>query len=85
MVGRIVCSAAGRDRGRFMVIVGFCGKFPLVCDGKERRLKNPKRKNPKHLEFTDAFLPAERLNSDSSIRKNLRIYAEGTYLYQEEI
>lgn len=84
MVGQIVCSAAGRDRGKFMVVVGFFGSDPLVCDGKERRLEKPKRKNEKHLKFTNAFLKPERLNSNSSIRKALREYVNGT-TYREEI
>lgn len=79
MIGRIVCSAAGRDRGGFMVITGYDGTFPLVCNGKDRRLEKPKRKNPKHLKETNAFLTSDRLISNSSIRKALKEYAQDAY------
>ena len=49
MVGQIVCSKAGRDKGYFMVVVEEGDGFVFVCDGKERPLERPKRKNIKHL------------------------------------
>lgn len=76
MVGQIVCSAAGRDRGKFLVIVGFDGSYPLVCDGKERPLENPKRKNPKHLKFTNAFLEKELFTTNKSLRRALNKYRQ---------
>ena len=72
MIGQIVCSAAGRDRGRFMVIVGEKGGFPLVCDGKERPIQRPKRKNPKHLIFTEAFIESVGFETNRSLRRALR-------------
>ena len=84
MEGRIVYSVSGRDRGELMVITGYAGSFPTVCNGKERRLENPKRKNPKHLKVTDAFLTPDRLKSNSSIRKALRQYARN-FAYLEGI
>ena len=71
MIGQVVCSAKGRDRGEFMVVLGYNGDFPLVCNGKNRKKEKPKLKNPKHIKFTDAFLTPKQLNSNSSIRKAL--------------
>ena len=45
-VGDVVCSKAGRDEGTFLVVVGIEGGYPLLCDGKQRPLERPKRKNP---------------------------------------
>lgn len=72
MVGKIVCSTAGRDKGRFMVITGVNGNFPLVCDGKERPLERPKLKNPKHLQFTNLTLEPEQFKTNRMLRSSLR-------------
>ncbi len=48
--GQLVVSTAGRDRGRFYLVLE---KAPdnrvCVADGEMRRVANPKRKNEKHL------------------------------------
>ena len=59
MVGRIVCSKAGRDKGYFMVVVKQENGFLYVCDGKERPLEHPKRKNEKHLQFISGAVYAQ--------------------------
>lgn len=51
-VGDVVCSKAGRDEGTFLVVVGIEGGYPLLCDGKQRPLERPKRKNPLHLAWS---------------------------------
>lgn len=49
-IGRVVCSRAGRDRGRFFVIVGVLdGDHVAVADGSLRKVDHPKRKKLKHL------------------------------------
>ena len=50
--GQIVISKAGRDKHRPLVVTGFDGNSVLVCDGKERPLERPKKKNPRHLQAT---------------------------------
>ncbi len=75
MVGRIVYSAAGRDRDSAMVIVGETADHLLVCDGKVRRLERPKRKNPKHLRFTNAYLEPEQLETNRRIKRELKAYS----------
>lgn len=68
MVGKVVYSKAGRDKGKFMVIVGVNGYLPLVCDGKERPLERPKLKNPKHLQYTNILLEPQQYNSNKALR-----------------
>jgi len=68
MVGKVVYSKAGRDKGKFMVIVGVNGNLPLVCDGKERPLERPKLKNPKHLQYTNILLEPQQYNSNKALR-----------------
>ena len=42
--GSVVKSKAGRDKGRFMVVINFDESHVYVCDGKERPLERPKKK-----------------------------------------
>ena len=73
MVGQIVCSRSGRDKGYFMVIVSEDDRYVYVCDGKERPLERPKRKNAKHLSVTNTVLPEESFKTNKTLRKELAI------------
>ena len=76
MIGQIVCSKTGRDKGYFMLVVGESEGYLLVCDGKERPLERPKLKNPKHLCFTNTVLLEESFKSNKALRKSLAIYRD---------
>ncbi len=50
-VGQLVRSKAGRDAGRFFLVVGVKNANEVaVADGRLRRIAHPKLKNRKHLE-----------------------------------
>ena len=80
MIGNIVISKSGRDKNKKMVIVAETENYLLVCDGKERPVTRPKRKNPKHLQFTNTSLEAQQLETNRALRKALKQYG-----YEEEI
>lgn len=84
MIGRVVCSTAGRDKGKFLVIVGFSGENPLVADGKEHPLERPKLKNPKHLRKTNSILEKQQYTTDKSLRRALSKFNLKPSLEQEE-
>jgi ribosomal protein L14E/L6E/L27E len=69
--GSVVKSTAGHDRGRFGVIVGFENGWPLVADGKERKLEHPKRKNPKHLIGTREKFNLREIHGNTMLRRML--------------
>lgn len=69
--GQVIRSTAGRDKGYLMSVVSSDDSFVYVADGKERRLVNPKRKNPKHIELLSAVLKDQQMNSDKALRKAL--------------
>lgn len=50
--GLIVCATAGRDKGKFFVVLESDKGYALIADGKSRKLSSPKRKNVKHLRQT---------------------------------
>ncbi len=83
MVGRIVCSKAGRDKDYFMVVVKEEGNFVFVCDGKERSLDRPKRKNKKHLQFTNTVLDSDSFETNKQLKKALAVYRD-TAKFKEE-
>ena len=80
MVGKIVISNAGRDKNKIMVIVKETENYLLVCDGKERPVERPKRKNPKHLKLTELYLEAHQLETNRAMRKALKAFG-----YEEEM
>ena len=50
MLGQLVKTTAGRDKGRFMLIIEIVDEdYVYLVDGDLRRVENPKRKKIKHL------------------------------------
>lgn len=51
-VGDVVISLSGHDKNKIFLVVSIdkC-QFLAIIDGKARKKVNPKRKNPKHLQF----------------------------------
>jgi ribosomal protein L14E/L6E/L27E len=51
--GQLVKSRAGRDKDKLYLILKWDHEFVYVVDGNTRRLQNPKKKNVRHLWYTD--------------------------------
>ena len=83
MIGNIVCSKAGRDKGYFMVVVGCKDNLVLVADGKERPIERAKPKNQKHLQFTKTVLKETDYKTNKSLKKALAVYRD-TAKFKEE-
>jgi ribosomal protein L14E/L6E/L27E len=75
VMGMLVCSTAGHDKGEYYIVVGTAERELYVANGKERTCDSPKKKNKKHLQ------PAEG-DYDPSIREKLRA---GERVREEEI
>lgn len=55
-LGQIVHSRAGRDKGRYFIVVGLIDdNYVLVADGDLRKIQSPKKKKIKHLVFHEKF------------------------------
>ena len=76
MIGQIVCSKSGRDKGYFMVVVKEDENYLYVCDGKERPLERPKRKNAKHLSLTNTVFSENEFKTNKSLKKALAVYRD---------
>lgn len=73
--GSIVTSLMGHDFGRkYLVVKELNENFVLVCDGKYRKLDNPKQKRKKHLK-AESLIELSDLGvlSDNDIRKLLNL------------
>lgn len=90
--GRLVVSTAGRDRGKYYLVLE---KAPdsrvYVVDGEIRKMANPKRKNEKHLkpcpevsteinEKLKAGLKVNDLEVRRALREIITSYYEKTLL-----
>lgn len=76
-IGMVVRSMAGRDKGKFMVVVSMENGFVYLADGKERKLASPKKKNAKHVSLTKTAVSTENL-TDKGLRKFLRDFGGET-------
>lgn len=70
--GLVVRSKAGRDKGTFLVVVEADEKTVSLCDGGERPLERPKRKNIRHVSFTGIILDEDSIVTNRQLRKVLR-------------
>ncbi|MGI6522772.1 MAG: RNA-binding protein [Christensenellales bacterium] len=52
-LGSVVFSRAGRDAGRFFIVIEIVDdNYVMIADGDIRRLSKPKKKKIKHLKAT---------------------------------
>ncbi|MGB9904289.1 MAG: KOW domain-containing RNA-binding protein [Desulfotomaculales bacterium] len=68
--GRLVCSTAGRDTGKFYLVYQVIGPTMVqVVNGAERNVRAPKKKNVKHLRPYPQLAPEilEKKNSGRRI------------------
>jgi len=70
-IGQVVFALAGRDKGRYFVVLRCDGAYALLSDGKTRRLEKPKRKKMIHLRPTRSFASSEQIGTNREIRKLL--------------
>ena len=78
-VGTVVLSKAGRDAGRYFVVVGVAdNQHVLVADGDLRKIAKPKKKKTKHLDVKPVTIPTvkEQLTRgnglyDAELRRHL--------------
>ena len=71
--GAVVKATAGRDGGKFFVVVSSGNDFCMIADGKSRKLSAPKRKNIKHLALTKSMSDINDL-TDKKLRNLLRTF-----------
>lgn len=86
----IVRSAAGRDKGKFFVVLAVEGEFLLLADGKARKVEKPKRKKRRHVLFvsseptrlSEKILSNEKV-TNSELRRTLAAFRDEVHPDQE--
>lgn len=82
MIGQVVRSKAGRDKGQFMVVIEIIDEnYVMISDGRLRKVDHPKKKKIKHLAKTNhinenyhnQILNGKKIG-DEEIRKTLKSY-----------
>lgn len=51
-IADVVISKKGKYDGEMFFVIEVKNGFALICDGKQRKMENPKKKNILHLEKT---------------------------------
>lgn len=71
---KIVVSTAGKDKGGYFAVIAAEGACFFICNGKERPVERPKKKNARHVRITDDSLLLEGI-TNKALRKALTSYA----------
>jgi len=50
--GEFVYASAGRDEGKCFIVLSVEDNYLYLCDGKSRKVSNPKKKKIKHVRLT---------------------------------
>ena len=66
MIGHIVYSKRGHDKGKIFVVIAENDLYLYLVDGSKRLFKNPKRKKIKHVQVTN-YICDEIIKKISSI------------------
>jgi len=80
-IGQLVTSNAGRDKTDKYLVVGILkNEYLLLVNGRERKFRNPKHKNIRHVNVLDSIAQgvAEKIHSglkvtDEEIRQAIKI------------
>lgn len=72
-------SKAGHDKGRLYAVLGKQGSLLLVADGVHALIRDPKRKNEKHIQRIENLkepVPSllSQMQSDSDLVHVLKVY-----------
>jgi ribosomal protein L14E/L6E/L27E len=81
LMGQLVTSSAGRDQADVYLVVGIKeNKYLLLVNGRERKVKNPKQKNIRHVNVLEAIAldVAEKIQigmkiTDEEIRQAIKV------------
>ncbi len=83
-LGQVVLSRSGRDKGKYLIVVGFdeSKEFVYLSDGDVRKLEKPKKKKLKHIVplhidevLRNKLINGERI-SNPELKKHIRALAE---------
>lgn len=77
IVGNLCKSTCGRDNGNIYLIYQATPTEVFLVNGDARKIKNPKKKNIKHIELLDA----KSLAIQEKIAENLKVFDSEIYSF----
>ncbi len=80
--GEFVYASAGRDEGKCFIVISKEDNYLYLCDGKSRKVSNPKKKKLKHTRPTgdsDEFI-VNKLNTIGRLTNKEVRYSLTNYL-----
>ena len=72
--GQIVFVTAGKEKGRFMIVLEADDRSVLLCNGKDRPCYRPKRKYTNHVPETDTVVAEVDLAACTRLKSVLRSF-----------
>ena len=84
LVGRLIISKSGHDKGKMYLVTGCEGRFAYLCDGAGRTTVKQKKKNLRHIQPTNISADSvllEKIKSgvlpkDEEIKNTIRRYQQ---------
>ncbi len=70
-IGELVRATHGRDKDGLFLVLAKDGEMLRICDGKRRKVANPKKKKQKHIAGTG--LICQRLAEDAACANNVLV------------
>lgn len=77
IVGNLAESTCGRDCGNIYLIFSATNTEVYLVDGNARKIKNPKKKNLKHIKLLDA----KNVSIKQKIAENLKVFDSEIYSF----
>lgn len=86
VIGQLVFSKSGHDKGRLFIIVDIEGEYLYLADGKVRKIEKPKKKKNKHVQKVNYVIEEvkEKIQEESTLnnaelRKAIKKYLEASF------
>lgn len=84
LVGRLIISKSGHDKGKIYLVTGCEGRFAYLCDGESRTTVKQKKKNRRHIQPTNISVDSvllEQIKSgvlpkDKEIKDTIKRYQQ---------
>ncbi len=70
VIGQLVFSKSGRDKGRLFIIMDIQGEYLYLADGKLRKVETPKKKKMKHVQRTKHVIESIKEKIQEEIKLN---------------
>lgn len=72
--GSIVKVAAGKEKGKFFVVLELNQNYVIISDGRHRPIEKTKKKNIKHVFATNTVLSEAFLETNKKIRNAINVF-----------